>query len=389
MDFAFTEEQIAFRKAVHDWVERECPKSVALELEAREFEYPHELFAKMSKAGFHGVGVPEEYGGSGGNVLDQCILIRELSRSLGGIAWIWGLSSFAGGKSVGLYGTEEQKQRFLPGLANGALKFAISVTETGGGTDLLGAMRTTAVRDSGGGGWRISGHKVWSTQAHVADYLLLLARTAPVTDKRTHGTTLFLVPNPSAGLETRQIPKLGMRCVGSCEVYLDDVFVDDGQVLGAVDEAWYQLLGTLNNERITMAALALGIVDGVIEEALRYMHERYAFGKPIGQFQILQHYLADMVIARKSAELHVFNAAWLQSQGISCGIESNMAKIVASEAAVAAADTGIQILGGLGYSQETQMQRYWRDARLYKIGPISNEMAKNSIAEMMGLPRSF
>ena len=389
MDFALTDEQEAFRAFVHDWVERECPKSVALELEAREHQYPHDLFAKMSKAGFHGVGVPEEYGGSGGNVVDQCILIRELARSLGGIAWIWGLSSFAGGKSVGLYGTDEQKQRLLPGLASGELKFAIAVTEPGGGTDLLGAMRTTAKRDPSGSGWRVTGQKVWSTQAHVADYLLLLARTSPVTDKRTKGVTLFLVPNPSAGLEIRQIPKLGMRNVGSCEVFLDDVFVPDDLLLGEVDNAWYQLVPTLNNERITMAALALGILDGVIEEALRYMKERHAFGKPIGQFQILQHYLANMVIDRKSAELHVFNAAWLQSQGRPCGLESNMAKVVASDAAVLAADTGIQILGGMGYSQETQMQRYWRDARLYKIGPISNEMARNSIAEMLGLPRSF
>lgn len=389
MDFALTDEQEAFRAFVHNWVERECPKSVALELEAREHQYPHDLFAKMSKAGFHGVGVPEEYGGSGGNVVDQCILIRELARSLGGIAWIWGLSSFAGGKSVGLYGTDEQKQRLLPGLASGELKFAIAVTEPGGGTDLLGAMRTTAKRDPSGSGWRVTGQKVWSTQAHVADYLLLLARTSPVTDKRTKGVTLFLVPNPSAGLEIRQIPKLGMRNVGSCEVFLDDVFVPDDLLLGEVDNAWYQLVPTLNNERITMAALALGILDGVIEEALRYMKERHAFGKPIGQFQILQHYLANMVIDRKSAELHVFNAAWLQSQGRPCGLESNMAKVVASDAAVLAADTGIQILGGMGYSQETQMQRYWRDARLYKIGPISNEMARNSIAEMLGLPRSF
>jgi acyl-CoA dehydrogenase len=387
VDFALTEEQEAFRKTVRDWVERECPKEKALELERQEFDYPQPLYDRMSAAGFHGVGVAEEYGGSGGDVVDQCILIRELSRTMGGIAWIWGINSFAGAKSVGIYGSEEQKKRFLPGIASGDHKFAIAVTEPAGGTDVLGAMKTTAEKVEGG--WKINGQKIWSTQAHVADYLLLLARSEKNPEKKTLGTTLFLVPNPSEGLETRQIPKLGMKNVGSCEVFLDDVFVPDDLVLGEPGQAWYMLLATLNNERIVMAALALGILDGVIEEALRYLQEREVFGKPLGQMQIMQHYVADMAIDQKCAELVVFNAAWKQSHGLECGLEANMAKIVASEGAVKAADRGIQMFGGMGYALETHMQRYWRDARLYKIGPIANEMARNSIAEMLGLPRSF
>lgn len=387
MDFALTPEQEAFRRSVHDWVERECPKDAALELEKQEFQYPEDLFQKMAKAGFHGIAIDEEYGGSGGTELDQVILIRELARSLGGIAWIWGINAFAGAKSVGYYGTDEQKKRFLPDIAAGAKKFAISVTEPAGGTDLLGVLRTTAVRD--GDAWVINGQKIWSTQAHVADYLLLLARTDKEVAKKTQGTTLFLVPRDSSGLETRQIPKLGMKNVGSCEVFLDDVRVPDDLVLGEPGKAWYMLLKTLNNERIVMSALALGILDGVIEEAMRYLKEREVFGKPLGQMQVLQHYLADMLIAQKSAELLVYEAAWRQSQGLECGMHANMAKIVASEGAVTAADRGIQIFGGMGYALETQMQRYWRDARLYRIGPIANEMARNSIAEMAGLPRSF
>jgi acyl-CoA dehydrogenase len=387
VDFALTDEQEAFRKMVREWVDRECPKDKALELEQQEFEYPEELYQKMGEAGFHGVGVAEEYGGSGGNEVDQAILIRELARNLGGIAWIWGINAFAGSKSVGYYGSEEQKQRFLPDIASGQKKFAIAVTEPAGGTDVLGVMSTTA--DKVDGGWKINGQKIWSTQAHVADYILLLARSDKNVEKKTHGTTLFLVPGDAEGLESRQIPKLGMKNVGSCEVFLDDVFVPDDLVLGEPGKAWYMLLATLNNERIVMAALALGILDGVIEEALRYVKEREAFGKPIGQFQILQHYIADMVIDQKAAELIVLNAAWKQATGQECGLEANMAKIVASEGAVRAADRGIQMFGGMGYALETQMQRYWRDARLYKIGPIANEMARNSIAEMLGLPRSF
>jgi acyl-CoA dehydrogenase len=372
---------------VRAWVEKECPKDVALEMEKQEFQYPHELFDKMSKAGFHGIAIDEQYGGSGGTELDQVILIRELSRSLAGQAWIWGINAFAGAKSVGYYGTEEQKKRFLPEIADGTLKFAIAVTEPAGGTDLLGVLKTTATQVDGG--WRINGQKIWSTQAHVADYLLLLARSEKDVAKKTQGTTLFLVPRESQGVETRQIPKLGMKNVGSCEVFLDDVFVPDDLVLGEPGRAWYMLLQTLNNERIMMSALALGILDGVIEEALRYLGEREVFGKKLGQMQILQHYVADMLIAQKNAELLIYNAAWRQSQGLDCGMEANMAKVVASEGAVTAADRGIQMFGGMGYALETQMQRYWRDARLYKIGPIANEMARNSIAEMAGLPRSF
>lgn len=387
MDFNLTEEQQAFRTMVRDWVDREAPKDVALELERQEFQYPHELYQKMAEAGFHGVGVAEEYGGSGGDEVDQVILIRELARNLGGIAWIWGINAFAGSKSVGYYGTEEQKQRFLPDVASGAKKFAIAVTEPAGGTDLLGVLSTTATR--GDGGWVLNGQKIWSTQAHVADYLLVLARSDKNVEKKTQGTTLFLVPGDAEGLETRQIPKLGMKNVGSCEVFMDEVFVPDDLVLGEPGRAWYMLLATLNNERIVMSALALGILDGVIEEALRYLKEREAFGKPIGQFQILQHYIADMLIDQKAAELVVHEAAWRQADGLECGLEANMAKILASEAAVNAADKGIQMFGGMGYALETQMQRYWRDARLYQIGPIANEMARNSIAEMVGLPRSF
>src|SRR5690606_7084816 len=193
------------------------------------------------------------------------------ARALAGLTWVWCISSFAGGKSVGLYGTEEQKRRFLPDLAAGKLRFVIAVTEPGGGTDVLGAMRTTARPVPGG--WRITGQKIWCTAAHDADYLLLLARSDRDVPKRTQGLTLFLVPRPSEGLELRRIPKLGMRAISSCEVFLDDVFVPDDLVLGEPGNAWYQLLGTLNNERIVLAALATGILDGVLEEALRYVRE--------------------------------------------------------------------------------------------------------------------
>ena len=387
MDFQLPDELEALRDSVRSWVEDRYPKEKALELEAQVGEFPHQLWDDMASAGFHAIGIDEAYGGQGGDVLTQAVVARELARSLAGLTWVWGISSFAGGKSVGLYGTEEQKQAFLPELAKGTRRTAIAMTEPSGGTDLLGAMRTRAEKVDGG--WAITGSKVWSTAAGQSDHILLLARSDPNPEKRTRGLTLFLVPQPSEGMTLRAIPKIGMRAISSYEIFLDQVFVPDDLVLGEEGRAWYQLLGTLNNERIVLSALCLGILDGIVEEALRYVHEREAFGRPIGGFQAVQHYIADILIERKRAELLTYLAAWKQSRGEECGAEANMAKLVASEAANHAADVGIQLMGGMGYSMETQFQRYWRDSRIYRIAPIANEMVKNTLAEGAGLPRSF
>jgi acyl-CoA dehydrogenase len=291
------------------------------------------------------------------------------------------------GPVIYTFGSDEQKERFLPAIANGELRYSIGFTEPEGGTDLLGAMRCFAERTDGG--WVVNGNKTWCTSAQVADYILLLARTDRDVAKRHQGVTLFLVPTASEGVTISPIPKLGMRALGSCDVGLSDVFVPDDLVLGEPGQAWYMLLPTLNNERIMLSAFCCGILDGILEDALAYVGERKAFGRAIGEFQILQHYIADIAIWRRQTELLVHHAAWLQSLGRPCFEETTMAKVVASESAVRAADLGIQILGGMGYSAETDMQRYWRDARLFRIGPITNEMARNAIAENLGLPRSF
>ena len=387
MNFQLSDEMQLFAETVRDWVDREAPKSYARELEIHEHEYPFELWDKMTAAGFHGIGIDEAYGGQGGDILTQVVLGRGLARSLAGLSWVWAITSFAGAKAINLMGSDEQKARFLPRIAAGELRFSIGFSEPGGGTDVLGGMRSFAQRVDGG--WLVSGNKTWSTSAHVADYVLLLARTDRDVAKRHQGLSLLLLPTKAEGVSISELSKLGMRAIGSCDIGMDDVFVPDELVLGEPGTAWYQLLPTLNNERTLVASFCLGILDGILEDALAYVQERHAFGKPIGQFQILQHYIADIAIQRKQIELMVYNAAWMQNEGIPAHMETTMVKVAASEAAVAAADKGIQILGGMGYSAETDMQRYWRDARLWPIGPITNEMARNTIAEQLGLPRSF
>ncbi|HEY1969294.1 MAG TPA: acyl-CoA dehydrogenase family protein [Pseudonocardia sp.] len=375
----------AFRDSVRTWVDKNFPPERALELEKQEYRYPYELWEGMAEAGFHAVGIDEVYGGQGGNAVDTAVLARELARSLGGLSWVWGIPSFAGAKAVGHGGTAEQRREYLPRLAAGEIRFSIAVTEPGGGTDLLGALRTRATKVPGG--WRVNGQKMWSTGAKEATYLLLLARDGDPDDRT--GTTLLLVPTDSPGISMRYIPKLGMRAMGSCEVFLDDVFVPDSQLLGEARRGFRVLLASLNNERVMSGALALGMLDGILAESVEYAKTRTAFGKVIGGHQIIQHYIADTALGQKQAELMVFDAAWREASGRPCHQEANMVKVVTSELAVAAADRGIQILGGMGISGETHAQRFWRDLRQFRIAPISNEVARQNLAESFGLPRSY
>ena len=387
MDFDLTEEQSAFRDIVRRWVVAELPKDLMRKLEADEENYPYEIWDKLKEQGFFGIGIPEEYGGLGGDVVLQMIFAREMARTAGGLLWVWGLTSFGGAKTLTAAGTEEQRQKWLPMMAAGDLRVSLSMTEPDGGTDVLGAMKTYA--DKVDGGWVINGAKMWTTAAKAADRLLVLCRSDRNAAKKHHGLTAFFVDAKSPGITASLLPKLGMRAMGSCSVTYDDVFVPDCDVLGEPHMAWGAMLPSLNNERIMVGAQCLGAIDGVLEDALAYMMQRKAFSKYIGEFQILQHYVADIATSQKLTELLLYNVAWMQAQGMSCGNEANMLKMVATENAVKAADLGIQILGGMGYSAETDMQRYWRDHRILRMTPISNEMVRNSIAENLGLPRSF
>ncbi len=387
MDRYLDDEDRMFRDAVRDWVSAEFPKDWCRELERREHEFPHAFWDKLTAFGAHGIGIPEEFGGQGGTIVTQALFARELARTAAGLGWVWGVTSFSGSKAIRFCGDEVQQQRFLPKIAAGELKTAMAFSEPGGGTDLLGGMKTRAERVEGG--WLINGEKIWSTCANVADYLFLMARSRRDVQRRADGISIFFVPRTAKGVTVTELPKLGMRCVASCSVHLEDVFVPDELLLGEEGKGWYQSTRTLNNERLVNAATCLGMLDGVIEDALAHMQARRAFGKTIGEFQILQHYLADMAMWQMQGELLVMHTARLQAEGLPSATESGMAKVLCSEYVSKAADLGIQILGGMGYSAETDMQRYWRDSRLLRIGPISNEMARNMIAESMGLPRSF
>lgn len=385
LNFEFTPEQEAFRGSIRELVRRELPKQFCREVEARG-EFPWDLWERLTGGGLAGIGIPEEYGGQGGGIIEQVILDEELSRTLAGLYWMLGITLFDA-RAIAAAGTEEQKRRFLPEIAAGRMMFAISLTEPDGGTDVLSAMRTRATKVDGG--WVVTGTKVWSTLAHAAHRLFLVARTSDGNGKSARGITVFLCDAKSKGVTATPIPKLGMRSLGSCEVLLDDVFIPDEDVLGEPDEGWKILAETLNSERIMNGANCTGALQGVLEDMVAYASERTAFGQPIGQFQAVQHMIADTYAGLEISRLVTYRAAWLQSLGRPCGVESTMAKLIASEQCFAGADRGMQVLGGYGYSMEQDMQRYWRDMRLYRVAPINNEMCRNFLAESLGLPRSF
>lgn len=387
MDFALSEEQRRFAAELDEWVEREVPKSWARELEAAD-QYPYALFDKLAAAGYHGTSIPVEYGGAGGDNVTQMLLARGLGRSLAGLTWCWGSTSFTGSNSIGLYGSPEQKERFLPGIARGELRFTIGFTEPGGSTDLVGGMRTTARRTAGG--WSIDGRKKWCCAARDSDYILLLAITDPDAPKRHQGLSLFLLPTDSEGLTMTSVESLGQRSLGNWDLTLEEVFIPDDMLIGEPNRAWHMMLPTLNYERLMLLGLCCGILDGVLEDAVAYVGERHTFGRPIGQYQAVQHMVTEIAMARRQTELIALHAAWLDLVGSEdTFLELTMAKVIATDHANRAADLGIQILGGAGYSAETDMQRYWRDSRLYRMSPVTNEMARNLVAERLGLPRSF
>jgi alkylation response protein AidB-like acyl-CoA dehydrogenase len=386
LNFNLGEQKELLRQEIRKLVDRECPREYVRAMDEKE-EFPRRVWNALAEAGYLGVPIDTQYGGSGGDILDMVIVVEEMAKKSASVALTFMMSSCFGAKALAFAGNEKQKHELLPRLARGQVMFAISVTEPDGGTDVLNAMKTTARAD--GDSFVINGSKVWTTCAHLADYMVVYARTNPHAVKKTQGITTFLVDPKTPGIEIRKINKLGIRATSSFEVFYNDAHVPRENILGRLDYGFYDLLPMLNNERILVAAICLGLAQAAFADALEYAQQRHASGKPIGQFQAIQHELARTATDIELAKLITYKAAWMQSLGQECGQEANMAKLVAANTACQAADRGMQILGGYCYSMEFDMQRYWRDARLYRIAPITDEMVLNFIGERLGLPRSF
>ena len=350
--------------------------------------FPWDFYQKMAEGGWVGVALPEEYGGGGQGIQEASIILREVAASgaaMNGCSAIH-LTIF-GLNPVVVFGNDELKRAFLPRAAAGDLHVAFGVTEVDAGTDT--SRVSTRAEPDGKGGYVVHGQKVWTTKALESEVVLLLARTSGEPGSMK-GLSLFLADLDPAYVDIRPIPKMGRNAVASCETHYDGLPVEGWRRVGAEGEGWRYLTHGLNPERVLLASEAIGIGDASIRKAVRYATDREVFGRPIGSNQAIAHPLAQAHVQLNAAWQLTQLAAWKYDTGQDCAEAANSAKFLAAEAGFFAADRAVQTLGGMGYAIEHDVERYFREARIMRIAPVSQEMTLNFVAQkVLGLPRSY
>jgi len=392
MSFELTEDQQLIRQSVaelaakfddHYWMTKDLAH-----------EFPREFYDAIAGGGWLGMTIPEEFGGHGLGITEATILAEEVARSGGGMNAASSIHmSIFGMQPVVVFGSEEMKAETLPRIAHGDLHVCFGVTEPTAGLDTT-RITTFAKRD--GSDYLVNGRKVWISKALESEKILLLTRTESREDvqkrggKPTDGLTLFLTDIDRDHVDIRPITKMGRNAVGSNEVFIDDLRIPAEHRIGEEGKGFSYILHGLNPERMLIAAEALGIGRVALERAVRYANERVVFDRPIGMNQGIQFPLADSLARLDAAELILRKATWLYDNGKPCGREANMAKYLCADAGFAAADRALQAHGGMGYSEEYAVSRYFRESRLMKIVPISQEMILNFLgSHVLGLPRSY
>lgn len=369
MDLSLTDEQRAFQAVAREFLDREVVPH-RTEWDRRE-SVDTAIVPELGKLGFFGLTFPEEYGGLGGDYVTYCLAMEELGRADSSIRGIVSVSAGLFGKSVLAAGTEEQKQAWLPRICSGEALGCFGLTEPDTGSD-AGNLTTRARRD--GSDYLISGQKIFITNGTWADVCIVFARTGGPGPK---GVSAFLVPTDSAGFERREIKgKLGLRGQATAELFLTDVRVPESARLGAEGEGFRIAMQTLDKGRVSVAAGCTGIVQGCLEEVVRYTTERRQFGRPIASFQLVQEIIAQISVDADAARLLTWRAADLVDRGESFGTAASKAKYYASEAAVRAANSGLQAFGGYGYIDEYPMQKYLRDARVMTLYEGTSQVQK-------------
>jgi acyl-CoA dehydrogenase len=388
VDFELTEDQSIIRDAVRDlaskfddqyWMEHD-----------RDKVFPTEFYDALATGGWLGITTPEEYGGHGFGITEASLLIEEVAKSGGGMnaASAIHLSIF-GMHPVIKHGSEELKARTLPRIVDGSLHVCFGVTEPGAGLDTTN-ITTFAKRE--GDHYRVNGRKVWISKAMESEKVLLLTRTQRPGEvaKKTDGITLFLTDLDRDHIDIRPIPKMGRNAVTSNELFIDDLMVPVEDRVGEEGQGFRYILDGLNPERMLVAAEALGLGRVALDRAVTYGNQREVFGRPIGMNQGLQFPLADSLARLDAAELMLRKATWLYDNDKPCGREANTAKYLCADAGFQAADRALQTHGGMGYSEEYNVARYFREARLLKIAPLPQEMVLNYLgSHVLGLPRSY
>ena len=360
MEIKFNAIEEKIREVAREFAEKEVAP-LAEEID-RESRYPQETFEKMVKCGFTGIGIPTQYGGSGGDDITKCIVVEEISKkcaSTGGILSIHGIF----GQSILKFGTEEQKQKYLPLVSNGGMHGAFALTEPNAGSD-AGAATTKAVKV--GDDYIINGTKCFITGGAHADFVLVFALTDP--SKGLKGLSAIIVPKGTPGFSIGKIEhKLGIRASETSELIFDNCRVPQANLVGKEGQGFKIAMIMLDGARIGVASQALGIAEGAIDESVKYMHERVQFGKPIANLQGLQWYIAEMSTKTECAKWMIYRAASLKAQGLPHSKEAAMAKLNASENARFVTNLALQIHGGYGFMQDYPLERMYRDAKITEI----------------------
>jgi len=375
-----SEEQKAFVEAIRDFCKREAGTREQRDALTDGGHTPHNqaLYEKIADLGWLGIGIPEEYGGAGGGMVDMCLLLEETGRGLLPIA-SYGVTAIVSG-AYQRFGTEEQKKEILGGIVRGRVE-AIAMSEPDSGSD-VGSLKCRAERRDGG--YMINGHKTWITAAHQADHILLVCRTDSNGSKH-EGLSMISVPTDAAGVEIRGIETMGGREVN--DVYFTDCFVPEGNLLGTQDQAWMQLMAGLNVERLIIAAMILGVGQRAFDDALEYVKERKQFGRPIGSFQVLKHRIAELATELECARLLVYDVALKVDDDPNALFprEASMAKIKATEVAKRVALEGMQMMGGNGYTTEYEMERLVRMTLVSTVYGGTSEIQREIVAKTFGL----
>lgn len=377
MDFRLTDQQELLRKSVREFAETEIRPHVMEWDNAQHF--PQELVPKLAGLGLMGIQFPDEYGGAAMSAVDYCICIEELARVDPSVSLSVAAHNGLGAAHIALFGSDDQKARFLAPLARGERLAAWGLTEPGSGSDAA-AMRTTAVRE--GSSWVLNGSKAFITHGKSGDTMVVMA----VTDKAkgSKGISAFIVERGTPGLVAgKKEDKLGMRASETCEVILQNCRIPADQLIGEEGQGFVQTLQVLDAGRIGIAALAVGLAQGAYEAARDYAAERRQFGRSIDSFQSLRWTIMDNHARVEAARLLTYRAAWLKDQGRRTTLESSMAKLYASEIAVRASEDGVQIFGGYGFVKDYPAEKFFRDVKLTTIGEGTSEVQRLVIARQL------
>jgi len=388
MDFEFSEQQLAIQDAVSRicrnfgedyWLERDT-----------DGNFPEEFVRAITEGGWLGIAMPEEFGGAGLGVSEALILAHTIARSGAGMSGASAVHlNLFGPNPIVVFGTHEQKSRFLPPLIQGLDRACFGVTEPNSGLN-TSKLETRADRD--GDNYVINGQKLWTTTAQTASKILLIARTTPLSEceRPTDGLSLFFTDRDREKIEVRLIEKMGRKAVDSNSLFIDNLIVPVQDRIGEEGDGWKCLLHGLNPERILIAAEAVGLGQAALERAANYARERVVFDRPIGKNQAIQHPLAVNWMELEAAMLMVFKAASIYDRGEPCGAEANTAKYLAAEAALSACQRSVLTHGGMGYAKEYHVERYLREIMIPVIAPVSQEMIKSFIGErVLGQEKSY